>query len=129
MPLDFDYSHQKFFSIKPTSSRGARDIEVLANEFSTNKSSDWAEASSKIHIFERGKVYYRGSRNLSVDFKNGKTYYRSMSRDPDTFKNGKTYYRSMSRDPDCKKVPIVKKPGKPKDMKGTLGKDPKGEKC
>jgi len=52
-----------------------------------------------------------------------------MSRDPDTFKNGKTYYRTMSRDPDCKKVPIVKKPGKPKDMKGTLGKDPKGEKC
>ncbi len=129
MPLDFDYSHQKFFSIKPTSSRGARDIEVLANEFSTNKSSDWAEASSKIHIFERGKVYYRGSRNLSVDFKNGKTYYRSMSRDPDTFKNGKTYYRTMSIDLDCKKVPIVKKPGKPKDMKGTLGKDPKGEKC
>ena len=112
MPLDFDYSHQKFFSIKPTSSRGARDIEVLANEFSTNKRSDWAEASSKIHIFERGKVYYRGSRNLSINFK-----------------NGKTYYKSMSRGPDCKKVPIVKKPGKPKDMKGTLGKDPKGEKC
>ena len=112
MPLDFDYSHQGYFSINPNTSQGTSSIEVLAKEFSTNKRSDWAEASRKITIFEKGKVYETGHRNLSV-----------------SFKNDKTLYKLMRSEPGCKKVPIVKKPGKPKDILGTLGKDLKGDKC
>ena len=65
MPIDFDYS-TGFHSIERGTARGTRDIKVLANEFSTNKRTGWAEAFSEIYIFEQGKIYYRGSRKVPI---------------------------------------------------------------
>ena len=65
MSIDFDYS-TGFHSIERGTVRGTRDIKVLANEFSTNKRTGWAEAFSEIYIFEQGKIYYRGSRKVPI---------------------------------------------------------------
>ena len=65
MPLDLDFS-QRFHQITHATSRGTRDIKALVNEFATDKRSGWAEASSEIYIFEKGKTYYRGSRKVPI---------------------------------------------------------------
>mgnify|MGYP002817753149 CR=1 FL=1 len=64
-PIDFDFS-RGFHRIKHGDPRSTRDIKALANEFSAKKRSGWAEASSEIYIFEKGKTYYRGSRKVPI---------------------------------------------------------------
>ena len=57
---------QGFHSIERGTNQGTRDIKTIAKKFSLQSNSDWAEAYSEIFIFEKNKIYTRGSRKIPI---------------------------------------------------------------
>jgi TolB-like protein len=55
-----------FHSVKRGTTRGNRDIGVVAKKILSTDDSDWAEASSELFIFTQGKNYTRGSRQIQL---------------------------------------------------------------
>ncbi|MFQ5717364.1 MAG: DUF4384 domain-containing protein, partial [Nitrospinales bacterium] len=64
-PIDLDLG-QGFHSIKRGTQRGMRDIKAIAERFSLDKSSAWAEAYTEIFIYEKNRTYLRGSRKIPL---------------------------------------------------------------
>ena len=64
-PIDLNLE-KAFHSIERGTTRGTRDIKIIANRFSTDNASTWAQAYTEVFIYEKGKVYFRGSRQIPL---------------------------------------------------------------
>jgi hypothetical protein len=51
-------------NIKPETSRGMREIEALANFFSSKQNSDWSQDYLKIFIHKKNNIFSRGQRTI-----------------------------------------------------------------
>jgi len=57
-------SRDGFHVIKPETSRGMREIEALANFFSSKQNSDWSQDYLKIFIHKKNNIFSRGQRTI-----------------------------------------------------------------
>ena len=57
-------SRDGFHVIKPETSRGMREIEALANFFSSKQNSDWSQYYLKIFIHKKNNIFSRGQRTI-----------------------------------------------------------------
>ncbi|MFQ5672496.1 MAG: DUF4384 domain-containing protein [Nitrospinales bacterium] len=67
-PIELDLE-QGFHSIERGTTRGNRDIRVMAERFSPDTATAWAQAYTEIFIYEREKTYFRGSRKVPLVLK------------------------------------------------------------
>ena len=64
-PIDLNLE-KGFYRIERGTNRGTRDIKIIADRFSTDKASTWAQAYTEVFIYEKEKVYFRGSRQIPL---------------------------------------------------------------
>ena len=55
-----------FHSVQGGTTRGLRDIQAISKKIISFDDSEWAEAYTKIVIFEKGKTYTLGSRKIPI---------------------------------------------------------------
>jgi TolB-like protein len=67
-PIDLN-PEKGFYRIERGTNRGTRDIKIIADRFSTDKASTWAQAYTEVFIYEKEKVYSRGSRQIPLPSK------------------------------------------------------------
>ena len=64
-PVNFNLnSRDGFHVIKPETSRGMREIEALANFFSSKQNSGWSQDYLKIFIHKKNNIFSRGQRTI-----------------------------------------------------------------
>ncbi len=65
LPIDLDLE-KGFHTFKPDTSRGTRDIGIIANEFTKDSNREWAENHTEIFIFNKNDSYTRGIRKIPI---------------------------------------------------------------